>query len=172
MARASQAIIQLFMVNVTPRSRLARGPFLLLSLAWFAIFLTFITWWRHSAPTAAQRSGLLEWLTMTCFWPTFCITARRLHDRGLSSWLAAPHLIPLIATLLVILLTPAWPRILGWLINHRLLNVEMSVITGTLALPMAYVALAFIVLCILPGQRVANRYGPPPSRPDGAPDVF
>ncbi len=171
MADVSSTVTWLIMANLTPRGRLSRRAFFLLSALWVAGFTVLMLIWNRAPPRTVDRI-LLLWATMLCFWPLFTVAARRLHDGGLSAWLAAPHLFPLAIFVITQLASPFWPWILAWLFNHNLAGKDEAAILWGMKLSLGYVALALVILSILPGQRLLNRYGSPPGKPPVAPDVF
>jgi hypothetical protein len=64
-----------------------------------------------------------------------CILSKRLHDRGNRGWWA---------------FAPVWALWVSWSPPHDLGQVP----------PLAILAVSFIYLGLIPGQRGANRFGP------------
>lgn len=90
--------------------------------------------------------GAMPWLSIVVYAPLLfcgaCVLSKRLHDRGRSGWWSA-----------VILLAVAmvWPGPEGFLDFVAVLVLVWAVID----------------LCIMPGERGNNRYGPTLHRPVG-----
>jgi len=100
-------------------------------------------------------------INLMCLWPKFAITFKRLRDCGLPGAVAAILFVPLALNVCT-----AVQIIVG--------IPSLDTFTGTVSNLMFYVIWAFAVaLCLIPGNKGANRYGPPPRGPQTeAADIF
>lgn len=112
-------------------------------------------------------------LGFVLLWPTFAVSAKRFHDRGMSGWwplwLFLASFALLIAFVVGLILSGLDPNTLapGEMPDFAQLNgtgVAVMAITGLVAIALALFQI--IVLAFLPGQVGPNRYGPDPLRPE------
>ncbi len=87
-----------------------------------------------------------------------CLSARRLHDIGLSAWWRSPLLAIQLALALILLLVPkaAMELLLAWLGDPRLPEFVIIGLGGAILLFDG-------VIGFIPGQQAVNRYGEPPA---------
>jgi uncharacterized membrane protein YhaH (DUF805 family) len=92
---------------------------------------------------AAIRMLFTAW-SIGCFLPTVAVAIRRLHDLDRSGWLLVTPIVP--AFLMLLLFFWLWP------------------VTVLLATTMFGITAYLLFLCMQPGMRGDNRYGPDPAQ--------
>jgi uncharacterized membrane protein YhaH (DUF805 family) len=92
--------------------------------------------------------------SLILFWPQFVITAKRLHDINRPAIWAWVTFVPTVLSFII-----------GLALNHPQIEVLHSLLPAMkLASLLSGIAIwgLIIVLCIVPGDRYPNAYGPPP----------
>jgi uncharacterized membrane protein YhaH (DUF805 family) len=92
--------------------------------------------------------------SLILFWPQFVITAKRLHDINQSAIWAWVTFVPTVLSFAI-----------GFALNHPQIAPLTDLISAMkLASLISGIAIwaLIIVLCIVPGDRYPNAYGPPP----------
>ena len=108
-------------------------------------------------------------LIQLCLWIKCVLTGRRMHDIGLTGWLAAPGLV-----LFAYGITYKFaPDFMYGLYDQLHLRHTAEDIGNYFVLLLVAILIADLILCFIPGNKTANRFGPPPGQSAApAQDVF
>ena len=165
-----------------PQGRISRKGFLLGFFLPWLVLTQIIPWLIPSGPDAGAVFGILGLVSaligLFYLWPSFvAVPVKRLHDLGLSGWLQV--IVPILGLVGVVLIFVGMfnvydgtPEDFAVEFESIQSNAEMVAILWPLILasPLALAGLVllfaylieFVVFCLLPGQKGANKYGEDP----------
>lgn len=92
--------------------------------------------------------------------PTYAVTVRRLHDRGITGW----------AVGVIWILNGVTYTLQDMLVSSGG-NVLINLLSRAAAVALMLFALAMLYPLVMPGDEKANEYGPPPAEASGNPAI-
>ncbi|ADU14225.1 DUF805 domain-containing protein [Asticcacaulis excentricus] len=161
---------------LSTKGRTARLPYALFmvssSLAVFAAYSFLLPIIMNiGISIASPVLSVFGLLAFVLIWPIYALSVRRLKDLNGPTWPALFFLLPFLTSLLFVLspwIVPVFPE------NSAGVNPEYESLTRTLRQisdAVGWLNRALILLlCLIPGTKGPNRYGPPPGQ-KAAPDL-
>ncbi|MDP3175689.1 MAG: DUF805 domain-containing protein [Phenylobacterium sp.] len=159
---------------LTPSGRIGRKSFwrgyLFLILAAFLISIPISVWTAWALDNmpkedAEMRSNLMSWAAQAAlFYPGLCLTVKRLHDHGRTGWwYVVPTVVMVVTIGLAVMIggpevlskdAPAGP------------SPALGILMGGMLIALTMMVTMLIYLGALPGEKDANRFGPPEAPPE------
>ncbi len=144
-----------------PAGRVRRVGFSLGVMGCIIAFLVLGVLWSN-VPTTYGLQDILAIFPFTALWIKSVLTSRRLHDLGWTGWLASPGVFACAFAAFARYLPGPYERL------YRLIPGTATDIiawgASIFLLTIGVALLGDLFLGFIPGQKTANRYGPPPGQ--------
>lgn len=140
------------------RGRLSRRPYAIwiatITLPFFPIFWFLLPALYGPDPVPAPAfvvaAAIVTIADMILTWPRFALSVKRLHDSGLTGWIALPVFFPLL--LQIVFVASVY-------LQSNIPPVPVPGLSTASQIAPLIVYGLLLVLCILPGAKGPNRYG-------------
>ncbi|MBW8879859.1 MAG: DUF805 domain-containing protein [Asticcacaulis sp.] len=142
-----------------PAGRTGRRVFAAGLVGTIAGLFSFVLLWERIPPGDEGLRGISYLLPAMLVWTKSVLTARRLHDANLTGWLTLPGVMLIVNPVLVNFVLPSLH--LPYDGNVPLMRNPYAV---TFFATLLIALLGDLILCFIPGNQHANRFGQPPGR--------